>query len=614
MLVTEPHLTANSEIVLAKRYLRRDADGQVVETPEQLFARVAGVIAAADRGYGADESQVRATAARFEELMVALDFLPNSPTLMNAGRELGQLAACFVVPVDDSTPGIFDAVRSAALIQKTGGGTGFAFSNLRPSGDFVASTGGMASGPIAFMQVFDVATEAVKQGGTRRGANMGVLRVDHPDILEFIALKLDSRKMRNFNLSVAITDEFMSAVADDRDYELVNPRTGQTIRKLSARKVWGLIANAAWTIGDPGLVFIDRINASHPARHLGPIQATNPCGEQPLLPFESCTLGSINLAHFHRDGEVDWQRLRQVISDAIHFLDNVIDVNAYPLPEIAKATRATRKIGLGVMGFADLLIELEIPYDSEPAVELAEAIADCLDRQSVEASAKLAESRGTFPAYQGSSWDQQGRPMRNATTTTVAPTGTISIIAGCSSGIEPLFAVAYQRNVLDGETLREVHPAFERMMRERDLWSDELAERLVARGRVRGMEGVPDDVAALFPTAHDIDPATHVRMQAAFQSKVHAAVSKTINLPSTASPEDVASAYQLAYDLGCKGVTVYRDRSRSEQVLEYGSAEAKDNPFAIASDPDGNCPECSSAIQIHSGCRVCHTCGWSACG
>jgi len=618
-----PALTRNAELVLARRYLRRDASGTVVETPAQLFHRVAVAIAEADRMHGASEGAVRATAERFETRMSALEFLPNSPTLMNAGRERGQLAACFVVPVEDSTTGIFDAVRSAALIQKTGGGTGFAFSGLRPSGDFVASTGGVASGPVAFMQVFDVATEAVKQGGTRRGANMGVLRIDHPDILDFIALKLDPAKMRNFNLSVAVTDEFMRALAADADYPLRNPRSGEVVRRLSASRVFELIANAAWTIGDPGLVFIDRMNAEHPASHLGRIEATNPCGEQPLLPFESCTLGSINLGRFVRAGAIDWDGLAGVIRDGVHFLDNVIDANAYPLEEIARATRATRKIGLGVMGFADLLIELGIPYDSDEAIKVAQELSDFLDRSSVQASEALAADRGVFPAYSGSRWQVEGRPMRNATTTTVAPTGTISIIAGCSSGIEPLFAVAYERHVLDGEVLREVHPVFRERMIERGLWNEATAARVAARGRIRGMADIPEDLQRLFPTAHDIDPATHVRMQAAFQTRVHAAVSKTINLPRAATPADVAAAYRLAYELGCKGVTVYRDRSRDSQVLSYGvgaasdaetEAPAAESTFAIAAVENGACPECGTIVLVHSGCRVCHGCGWSACG
>ncbi|MCA9679289.1 MAG: adenosylcobalamin-dependent ribonucleoside-diphosphate reductase, partial [Myxococcales bacterium] len=560
--------------------------------------------------WGAGPADTAALAARFAAMMEALDFLPNSPTLMNAGRPLGQLAACFVVPIADSTGAIFDAVRWAAEIQKTGGGTGFDFSRLRPAGDPVASTGGVAAGPVAFLQVFDVATEAIKQGGTRRGANMGILRVDHPDILDFVALKLDPARMRNFNLSVAITTAFMDAVRAGTDYALINPRTGAAVRRLDARTVFELIASAAWAVGDPGLVFIDRINATQPTPARGPIEATNPCGEQPLLPFESCTLGSINLARFARPdaGDVDWDRLRAVIRDAVRFLDDVVEVNRYPLPQIADATRATRKLGLGVMGFADLLVALEIPYDAEPALALADRVAAVLDEESRAASVALAEVRGPFPAWDGSRWQLAGHPpLRNATTTTVAPTGTISIIAGCSSGIEPLYALAYERHVLDGAVLPEINAAFRRVAQRRGWWSDALAARLTERGSCRGLAGVPDDVQAVFATAHDVPVEVHVRMQAAFQRHVHAAVSKTINLPTTASRDDVARAYQLAYDLGCKGITVYRDGSREGQVLAVAGGDVA----AAARGPA--CPECGAPLVVHSRCRLCRSCGWSVC-
>jgi ribonucleoside-diphosphate reductase alpha chain len=600
-------LTDNALAVLRARYLAREG-GVVVETPEQLFRRVAHHVSAAEVALGYSPDEVGAARATFERMMSTLEFVPNSPTLMNAGRPLGQLAACFVVPVDDSTTGVFEAVRWAAEIQKTGGGTGFSFSRLRPAGDLVASTGGTASGPVSLMQVFDVATEAIKQGGTRRGANMGMLRVDHPDILEFIALKLDPSRMRNFNLSVAITDKFMAAVHAGTTYDLVNPRTGHVSGQLDARRVLDAIANAAWAIGDPGMVFIDRINHEHPTPHLGSIEATNPCGEQPLLPFESCTLGSIDVGKFVRGKQLEWDRLRVVIHDAVRFLDDVIDANRYPLGEIERSTKATRKIGLGIMGWADALATLEIPYDSDDALALADRIATFLEVESLAASVALAERRGPFPTWKGSRWESAGhRPLRNATTTTIAPTGTISIIAGCASGIEPLYALAYRRNVLDGAELVEVNPAFQRIAVERGFASDALFADVAEHGGIRGRAGVPEDIQRRFPTAHEIDVSTHVRMQAAFQRHVHAAVSKTINLARTATAADVKGAYELAYELGCKGITVYRDGSREGQVLVTGPRVAA--PVAAA-----GCPECGNELVIQSSCRLCRHCGWSVCG
>jgi len=604
-------LTDNALAVLRARYLVREG-GVVVETVDELFARVAHHVSAAEAGLGYSADEVAAARATFERMMAALEFLPNSPTLMNAGRPLGQLAACFVVPVEDSTTGVFEAVRWAAEIQKTGGGTGFSFSRLRPAGDLVASTGGTASGPVSLMQVFDVATEAIKQGGTRRGANMGMLRVDHPDILEFISIKLDPTRMRNFNLSVAITDAFMAAVAAGTTYELVNPRTGAVQGQLDARRVFDAIANAAWTIGDPGMVFIDRVNAQQPTPALGAIEATNPCGEQPLLPFESCTLGSIDVGKFvaAAGDDLDWARLRRAIHGAVRFLDDVIDANRYPLAEIERATRATRKIGLGIMGWADALAALGIPYDSEAALALAGRVAAFLESESLAASGELAARRGAFPAWSGSRWAGDapgGRPLRNATTTTIAPTGTISIIAGCASGIEPLYALAYRRNVLDGAELTEVNPAFQRLADQRGFASPELFAAIAEHGGVRGRPDVPGDVQRRFPTAHEIEIAMHVRMQAAFQRHCHAAVSKTINLPRTAAPVDVKAAYQLAYELGCKGITVYRDTSRDGQVLVTG-------PRSAAAPTAPSCPECGAALVVQSGCRLCRHCGWSVCG
>ncbi|HEY5939145.1 MAG TPA: ribonucleotide reductase N-terminal alpha domain-containing protein [Kofleriaceae bacterium] len=735
-------LTDNALAVLRARYLARE-NGVVVETPEQLFRRVAEHVSAIEVTYGYQPAEIAAGRETFERMMSALEFLPNSPTLMNAGRPLGQLAACFVVPVDDSTTGVFEAVRWAAEIQKTGGGTGFSFSRLRPAGDLVASTGGNASGPVSLMQVFDVATEAIKQGGTRRGANMGMLRVDHPDILEFIAIKLDPNRMRNFNLSVAITDAFMAAVQAGTTYDLVNPRTGVITGQLDARRVLDAIANAAWAVGDPGMVFIDRINQLQPTPRLGPIEATNPCvtgdtriwvedkglvpiaelvgttprvatldgervvfreatqvistgtrpvyrlttvegvelrltadhlvttdagdvpaeslapgvkvraapklvgarewvtvaglelegeaevfdltepttshffangllvhncGEQPLLPFESCTLGSIDVGKFVAGGDLEWARLQTTIHAAVRFLDDVIDANRYPLAEIERATKATRKIGLGIMGWADALAALGIAYDSEQALALGDRLATFLEVESLAASRVLAERRGTFPTWKGSRWEQSGdRPLRNATTTTIAPTGTISIIAGSSSGIEPLYALAYRRNVLDGAELTEVNPAFRRLAAERGFASDELFAGVAEHGGVRGRTDVPDEVQRWFPTAHEIDVGTHVRMQAVFQRRVHAAVSKTINLHKTATPADVKGAYELAYELGCKGITVYRDGSREGQVLVTGARTAR----AVATP---GCPECGNVVVVQSSCRLCRHCGWSVCG
>jgi ribonucleoside-diphosphate reductase alpha chain len=604
-------LTDNALAVLRARYLVRD-HGIVVETPDQLFERVAHAVSAAE----ASMVNARYTAAEieiarmtFERMMLSLEFLPNSPTLMNAGRPLGQLAACFVVPVDDSTTGVFEAVRWAAEIQKTGGGTGFSFSRLRPAGDLVASTGGTASGPVSLMQVFNIATEAIKQGGTRRGANMGMLRVDHPDILEFIAVKLDPTRMRNFNLSVAVTDAFMAAVAAGTSYDLISPRTGAVTGRLDARRVIDAIANAAWACGDPGMVFIDRVNDLQPTPDLGPIEATNPCGEQPLLPFESCTLGSIDVSRFvATGGDLDWPRLAIMIHDAVRFLDDVIEANRYPLLEIERATRATRKIGLGVMGWADALSTLGLAYDSDAALALADRLATFLERESLAASAALAERRGSFPAWQGSRWQRAGHAgLRNATTTTIAPTGTISIIAGCSSGIEPLYALAYRRNVLDGAELTEINPGFQRVARARGFGSEALFAQVAEHGGVRGRQDVPVDVQRAFPTAHEVSVASHVGMQAAFQRHVHAAVSKTINLARGATPADVKAAYQLAYELGCKGITVYRDGSREGQVLVTG-ARAE----LVATAPA--CPECGGSLIVQSGCRLCRQCGWSACG
>ena len=564
-------LSENAKTVLERRYLRKDLQGKLTETPEEMFRRVAKHIAKAEKACG-NENHVREMEEVFHAMMTEFKFLPNSPTLMNAGRRLGQLAACFVLPVEDSMEGIFDALKSAALIHKSGGGTGFAFSRLRPKNSKVGTTGGVASGPVSFMKIFNTATEQVKQGGTRRGANMAILRVDHPDIMEFITCKKDNRELNNFNISVGVTDAFMEAVKKGESFDLVDPREKKKVNQLDAGEAYKALVYHAWESGDPGVIFLDRVNRDNPTPDLGEIESTNPCGEQPLLPMEACNLGSINLAKFVTVKEgfpsVDYKGLKEIVWNAVRFLDNVIDMSKYPLPEIEEMARANRKIGLGVMGFADMLFQLQVPYDSNQALEAAETVMGFIQRESKNASRALAEQRGVFPNFEKSIYTkmENGR-YRNATTTTIAPTGTLSIIAGCSSGIEPLFALSFVRNVMDNDKLLETNPYFEKVAREQGFYSPEIMDAVARAGSIRHMEGIPEEVKRVFVTAHDITPEWHVRMQAAFQKFTDNAVSKTVNLPRDATVEDVMKVYNLSYELGCKGVTIYRDGSRENQVL-----------------------------------------------
>jgi len=593
-VVDDLKLGVNAIKVLKNRYLMKDEEGEVIETPSQMFRRVAKAVAKADFLYD-EKADVKKTEEEFYQIMANREFLPNSPTLMNAGTRLGQLSACFVLPVEDSIEGIFTALKHMAIIHQSGGGTGFSFSKLRPAGDIVGSTKGIASGPVSFMSIYDAATNVIKQGGRRRGANMAILDVTHPDILRFIEVKSREGALTNFNISVAVTDEFMNAVEKDDEYELINPRSGKVEERLRARHVFDLMVANAWRTGDPGLVFIDEINRHNPTPNVGEIHSTNPCGEQPLLPYESCNLGSINLAKMVKDGDLDWEKLRRITRIAVHFLDNVIDVNKYPVPEIAKTTNANRKIGLGVMGFADMLIQLGIPYDSEEALATAEKVMKFVSEEATKKSVETGEERGSFPNFKGSLWEKKGyKTIRNSTVTTVAPTGTISIIAGCSSGIEPIFAVAFVRNVMEGTRLLEIQPTFEKVAREKGFYSRDLMLKIAKTGSIQNLKEIPKEARRVFVTALDIAPEWHVKMQAAFQKYVDNAVSKTVNLPPDATVEDVRKIYWLAYKLKCKGITIYRYGSKKEQVLYVGPLLTKEmvteKHVSADSEYSGGCP------------------------
>ncbi|MGQ9570635.1 MAG: adenosylcobalamin-dependent ribonucleoside-diphosphate reductase [Thermodesulfovibrionales bacterium] len=562
-------LTENAIEVLKQRYLLKNEEGNVIETPEEMFRRVAKAVASAETLYGNSPDEWE---EKFFILMSNLKFLPNSPTLMNAGKDIGQLAACFVLPVEDSMKSIFDTLKNAALILQSGGGTGFSFSKLRPKADIVRSTGGIASGPVTFMRIYNTATEVIKQGGARRGANMGILRVDHPDILDFIKIKRTGSELTNFNISVAITDAFMEALKKDEEYDLVNPRSKISVRKIKAKVVFDAIVESAWETGDPGVIFIDRINKANPTPHIGTIESTNPCGEQPLLPYEACVLGSINLTKYVKNSfledqtfrfgdlrkDLDIEHFSEDIKTAVRFLDNTIDVNKYPIPEIENMHKENRKIGLGVMGWADMLILLGIPYNQKRAFRLASELMKFIRDMTREASVELAESRGVFPNFKGSIYDAPNMPkVRNATTTTIAPTGTLSIIADCSSGIEPIFALAYKRLIMDTE-LQEINKYFFEIAKKRSFYSEDLKKKVTEKGNLKGIKEVPKDIKSIFKVAYEIPPEDHIEMQARFQEFTDNAISKTINMPHKAKKEDVAKAFLLAYEKNCKGITVFR--------------------------------------------------------
>lgn len=661
------NLSENAIKVLEKRYLKRDTQGNCIEKPADMFRRVADTVAKGDLKYGATKDDVKKLSDRFYDAITNCQFMPNSPTLMNAGRELGQLAACFVLPIEDSLEGIFETIKNTALIHQSGGGTGFSFSRLRPKNDVVHSTMGISSGPVSFMEVFNAATEAVKQGGTRRGANMGILRVDHPDILEFIDCKADNNKLNNFNISVAITDKFMEAYFNNEDYDLVNPHTKKTTGKLNAKFVFDKIVDSAWRNGEPGIVFIDTMNYDNPTPQIGAIESTNPCGEVPLLPYEACNLGSINLNKMvkeNNDGtcSVDWDLLAKTTRTAIRFLDNIITINKYPLPQIAKMVNNNRKIGLGIMGWADMLMKIGISYASEQGTKLASQIIEFIDYESKCESIELSKERGRFVNFKGSIYDSEhylynkykdksaGKisdeqwkeldnkikkfGIRNATTTCIAPTGTISMIAGASGGIEPLFGLVFSRLILDNTEMLEINPIFKNYMIKHNLYSEELMKKIAIDGSIAHINNIPENVKKIFVTAHDITPYWHVKMQAAFQLHTDNAVSKTVNFVESATRDDIKETYILAYKSHLKGITVYRNNSRTFQPMNLKKEEKKSeeiikekikNPEKTIQtekneeyNPSGEvktiiCPECGNKIEMAEGCYICLNCGYSGC-
>ncbi len=581
-------LNENAITVLEKRYLAKNEKGEQTETPEGLFRRVAKAVAEADSKFDRS-SDISKTEEIFYQMMTNLEFLPNSPTLMNAGRPLGQLSACFVLPVEDSMEAIFEAVKNAAIIHKSGGGTGFSFSRIRASGSTVNSTGGVASGPISFMKVFNAATEAVKQGGTRRGANMGILRIDHPDIMNFITCKADNKEINNFNISVGITEKFMECVKENAEYDLIDPHTKEAVGRLNAKEVYDKIVDSAWRNGEPGIIFLDRLNRDNVVPKVAEIEATNPCGEQPLLPYESCNLGSINLCEMIKKSssgyEIDYKKLETTVKNAVHFLDNVIEINKYPLKEIDEMTKATRKIGLGIMGFCDMLYRMEIPYNSNAAVALAEQVMGFIQKTGKEASCELAKTRGTFPLYSDSIFAESEVEYRNATVTTIAPTGTLSILAGVSSGIEPNFALGFIRNVMDNTELLEINSAFTEIAKENGFYSEDLIREIAECGHIPADAAIPDKWKKIFVTAHEVSPIWHIQMQAAFQKYTDNAVSKTVNFRTEATQQEVSDVFMLAYEQDCKGVTIYRDKSREAQVLNIGHVEGKEGQKAAEAIP-----------------------------
>jgi len=619
-------LSLNALQVLERRYLIRNKEGRITESPEDMFRRVAHNIALADKNYGGSVEQAE---EEFYNLMTQLDFMPNSPTLMNAGTDIQQLSACFVLPVEDSMEEIFESVKNAALIHKSGGGTGFSFSRLRPRNDLVKSTTGVSSGPLSFMRVFDIATDVIKQGGKRRGANMGILRVDHPDILDFITIKSDMVSLTNFNISVAITDKFMEALESNSEYDLINPRDGTPLRKLAARHVFDLIVDMAWKNGDPGVIFIDTVNKADKIPHTGPIESTNPCGEQPLKAYESCNLGSINLNKIiTADKQVNWDKFSEIIHSSMHFLDNVIDMNKFPIQKIAEISRNSRKVGLGLMGFGDLLYQLKVPYNSDEGLAWANRITSFLRDEAEKASVKMAETRGTFPAWKGSFYEKKGLKIRNACQTTIAPTGTIGMIAEASGGIEPNFAISYIKNVMDGTELIYTNKYFEKEAREKGFFSEELMRDIARVGSIQNIEGIPEETKRVFVTAQDIAPEWHIRIQSEFQKFIDSAVSKTINFPHHATTRDIEGSYVMAYKAGCKGITVYRDGSRDNQVLNIGEvkgkketerehqaikAQANAHKSKSQIKQEGKCPECEGKLVISEGCMHCPSCNYSAC-